>query len=36
VPYDPAVDKHTIERHNGNVLSLADALAREREQIKLL
>jgi amidophosphoribosyltransferase len=36
VPFDSTVDKHTIERRNGKVLSLSDALAKEREQIKLL
>lgn len=37
VPYDPAVDKHIIERRNGrNVAGLTDTLAQERAQIKLL
>jgi amidophosphoribosyltransferase len=36
VPFDPAVDKHTIERRNGRLPSLADALANEKAQIKLL
>jgi amidophosphoribosyltransferase len=36
VPFDPAVDKHTIERRNGRLPSLADALASEKAQIKLL
>jgi amidophosphoribosyltransferase len=36
VSYDPAVDKHTIERRNGSVLGLTEALARERDQIRLL
>jgi amidophosphoribosyltransferase len=36
VPFDPAVDKHTIERRNGRLPTLADALAKERAQIKLL
>jgi amidophosphoribosyltransferase len=36
VPYDPGVDKHTIERRNGRALSLSDALAKEKAQIKLL
>jgi amidophosphoribosyltransferase len=36
VPFDPAVDKHTIERRNGRLPSLAEALANEKAQIKLL
>jgi amidophosphoribosyltransferase len=36
VPFDPAVDKHTIERRNGRVLRLSEALAKERAQIRLL
>ncbi|MFO1476675.1 MAG: amidophosphoribosyltransferase [Verrucomicrobiota bacterium] len=36
VPYDPAVDKHIIERRNGRVASLSEALAKDRAQIKLL
>jgi amidophosphoribosyltransferase len=36
VPYLPGVDKHIIERRNGRVPSVADALAKERAQIKLL
>src|SRR6185295_1650648 len=36
VPYDPAVDKHTIERRNGRMEGLGDALAKEEKQIKLL
>src|SRR5262245_19416778 len=36
VPFDPAVDKHIIERRNGRLPSLADALANEKAQIKLL
>src|SRR5882724_4771353 len=36
VPFDPAIDKHTIERRNGRLPTLADALAKERAQIKLL
>ena len=36
VPFDPAMDKHTIERRNGRLPSLADALANEKAQIKLL
>jgi amidophosphoribosyltransferase len=36
VQYDPAVDKHTIERRNGRRPSFSDALAKEKAQIKLL
>jgi amidophosphoribosyltransferase len=36
VPFDPTVDKHTIERRNGRVLRLSEALAKERAQIRLL
>jgi len=36
VPFDPAVDKHIIERRNGRLPSLAESLAKERAQIKLL
>jgi amidophosphoribosyltransferase len=36
VPFDPAVDKHIIERRNGHLPTLADALANEKAQIKLL
>ncbi|HTV39262.1 MAG TPA: amidophosphoribosyltransferase [Candidatus Sulfotelmatobacter sp.] len=36
VPFDPAVDKHIIERRNGRVGSLTETLAQERAQIKLL
>jgi amidophosphoribosyltransferase len=36
VPYMPGVDKHIIERRNGRLPSVADALAKERAQIKLL
>jgi len=36
VSYDPAVDKHTIERRNGRQLGFSDGLAKERAQIKLL
>jgi amidophosphoribosyltransferase len=36
VPYDPAVDKHIIERRNGRLPGLTEALAKERAQIKLL
>src|SRR6059036_53638 len=36
VAYDPAVDKHIIERRNGRTPGLAESLAKERAQIKLL
>ncbi len=36
VPYDPAMDKHLIERRNGRVSSLSESLAKERAQINLL
>src|SRR6188474_2293204 len=36
VLYDPSVDKHTIERRNGRGRGLTEALAREREQFRLL
>ena len=36
VPFDPAVDKHIIERRNGRRPTLAEAVARETAQIKLL
>ena len=36
VPFDPATDKLAIERRNGRRPGLADALVRERAQIKLL
>ncbi len=36
VPYDPAVDKHIIERRSGRVASLTETLIQERAQIKLL
>jgi amidophosphoribosyltransferase len=36
VPYDPAVDKHIIERRSGRVASLTETLQQERAQIKLL
>jgi amidophosphoribosyltransferase len=36
VPFDPAVDKHLIERRKGRVMGLHEALAKEREQIRLL
>jgi amidophosphoribosyltransferase len=36
VPYDPGMNKHTIERRNGRLPAFSDALAKERAQIKLL
>jgi hypothetical protein len=36
VAYDPEVDKHTIERRNGRLPRISDALASEKAQIKLL
>ena len=36
VAFDPAVDKHIIERRNGRQPGLAEAIARERAQGKLL
>jgi amidophosphoribosyltransferase len=36
VPYDPAVNKHTIEHRNGRLPTLAESLEKERAQIKLL
>jgi len=36
VKYDPAVNKHIIERRNGRGPGLTDSLAKERAQIKLL
>ena len=36
VPFDPAVDKHIIERRNGRRPGFAEAVAREKAQIKLL
>jgi len=36
VSFDPAMNKHTIERRNGRVLGLAEALNKERAQIRLL
>jgi amidophosphoribosyltransferase len=36
VPFDPAVDKHIIERVNGRRRGLTDAVAQEKAQIKLL
>lgn len=36
VAYDPAVDKHTIEKRNGQLYRFSDSLAKENAQIKLL
>jgi amidophosphoribosyltransferase len=36
VPFDPAVDKHIIERRNGRRGGFSEAVAREKAQIKLL
>jgi amidophosphoribosyltransferase len=36
VAYDPAVDKHIIERRNGRVMGLGEEVAASRNQIKLL
>src|SRR3954462_10934854 len=36
VKYDPSLDKHIIERRNGRLPGLAESLAKERAQIKLL
>ena len=36
VPFDPTVNKHTIERRNGRRPGLADTIAAEKAQIKLL
>jgi hypothetical protein len=36
VSFDPAVDKHVIERRNGRLPSLTESLAKEKAQIKLL
>ena len=36
VPFEPGVDKQAIERRNGRVHSLADSLAEEKAQIRLL
>lgn len=36
VAFDPSMDKHTIERRNGHLPTLSDALAKEKAQIKLL
>jgi amidophosphoribosyltransferase len=36
VRFDPAMDKHTIERRNGRAQGLLETLAKERAQIRLL
>jgi len=36
VAYDPGVDKHIIERRNGQHSNLSEALVMEKAQIKLL
>lgn len=36
VPYDPGVDKHIMERRRARVEGLAEALAKDEKQIKLL
>jgi amidophosphoribosyltransferase len=36
VPYDPSLDKHTIERRNGRLPTFSESLAKEKAQIKLL
>ena len=36
VPFDPAVDKHIIERRNGRQPGFANTVAREKAQFKLL
>jgi len=36
VAFEPGMAKHDIERRNGRVPSVADSLAKERAQIKLL
>jgi amidophosphoribosyltransferase len=36
VPYDPAVDKHIIERRNGRLPTISESIAKEKAQIKLL
>jgi amidophosphoribosyltransferase len=36
VPFDPAVDKHIIERRNGRLPSVSESIAKEKAQIKLL
>jgi amidophosphoribosyltransferase len=36
VAFDPAVDKHIIERRNGRLPTFSESVAKERAQIKLL
>ena len=36
VAYDPAMNKHIIERRNGRVMGLSDAIETERAQISLI
>jgi amidophosphoribosyltransferase len=36
VAYDPAVNKHSIERRNGRIPSLGEVLEAEKSQIRLL
>jgi amidophosphoribosyltransferase len=36
VAFDPAVDKHIIERRNGRLPTIGESLAKEKAQIKLL
>jgi amidophosphoribosyltransferase len=36
VPFDAGVDKHIIERRIGRLPNLAESLAKEKAQIKLL
>jgi amidophosphoribosyltransferase len=36
VPYDPAVDKHIIERRNGRLPTVSESIAKEKAQIRLL
>jgi hypothetical protein len=36
VPYDPVLDKYIIERRRGRIIGLAEALAKDELQIKLL
>jgi len=36
VPFDPSTNKLSIERRNGRLPTLSEALAKERAQIKLL
>jgi amidophosphoribosyltransferase len=36
VAFDPALNKHVIERRNGRVMGITEALAKERDQFRLL